>query len=69
MRGGVRVGKQAIEDAKKEKDYEIFMRDLEEDPELRGMINLYKGISCIRHIHSLIDKIRELSKRRNGTME
>lgn len=43
MRGGVRVGKQAIEDAKKEKDYEIFMRDLEEDSELRGMINLYKG--------------------------
>jgi nonsense-mediated mRNA decay protein 3 len=28
-----------------EMDYELFLRDLEEDPELRGMVNLYKGIT------------------------
>lgn len=38
------------EDAKRvdktrvEQDYELFLRDLEEDPELRSMINLYKGL-------------------------
>jgi len=28
---------------KLEEDYEIFLRDLEEDPELRSGINLYKA--------------------------
>jgi nonsense-mediated mRNA decay protein 3 len=29
-------------------DYEMFLQDLEEDPEMRAQINLYKGIlSCI----------------------
>ena len=28
----------------REKDYELFLRDLEEDGELRGMVNLFKGI-------------------------
>ena len=26
-----------------ERDYEMFLRELEEDKELRGMVNLYKG--------------------------
>ena len=30
--------------AKAEEDYELFLRDIEEDPELRAMMNLYKGI-------------------------
>ena len=30
--------------ARAEADYELFLRDLEEDAELRGMINLYKGM-------------------------
>jgi nonsense-mediated mRNA decay protein 3 len=28
---------------KVEEDYELFLRDLEEDPELRGTVNLYKA--------------------------
>ncbi|KAJ3129816.1 hypothetical protein HK098_008050 [Nowakowskiella sp. JEL0407] len=36
-------GKRAIDQAKAELDYELFMRDLEEDAELRGMVNLYKA--------------------------
>lgn len=28
---------------KAEMDYEMFLRDIEEDEELRGMVNLYKG--------------------------
>lgn len=27
---------------KVEQDYELFLRDLEEDPEMRGAVNLYK---------------------------
>jgi len=35
--------KTKAEVAKAEQDYELFLRDIEEDPELRGMINLYKS--------------------------
>ncbi|KAG4092432.1 NMD3 family-domain-containing protein [Neocallimastix lanati (nom. inval.)] len=35
--------KSKAEVAKAEQDYELFLRDIEEDPELRGMINLYKN--------------------------
>jgi nonsense-mediated mRNA decay protein 3 len=38
------VGRMGGRDQKKvEEDYELFLRDLEEDPELRGMVNLYKA--------------------------
>ncbi|KAI9314669.1 NMD3 family-domain-containing protein [Zopfochytrium polystomum] len=37
------IGKSKAEKVKAEMDYELFLRDLEEDPELRGMVNLYKG--------------------------
>ncbi|KAI6117304.1 NMD3 family-domain-containing protein [Pisolithus croceorrhizus] len=37
------VGRMGGRDQKKvEEDYELFLRDLEEDPELRGAVNLYK---------------------------
>ena len=37
------VGRMGGRDTKKvEQDYELFLRDLEEDPEMRGMVNLYK---------------------------
>ncbi len=29
---------------KVEEDYELFLRDLEEDPEMRGAVNLYKDV-------------------------
>ena len=32
-----------VDKSRAEQDYELFLRDLEEDPELRGMVNLYKG--------------------------
>jgi nonsense-mediated mRNA decay protein 3 len=36
------VGRMGGRDQKKvEEDYELFLRDLEEDPELRGTVNLY----------------------------
>jgi nonsense-mediated mRNA decay protein 3 len=38
------IGKGKAEKLQAEIDYEMFLRDIEEDPELRGMINLYKGI-------------------------
>lgn len=38
------IGRMGGRDAKKvEEDYEIFLRDLEEDPELRSAVNLYKA--------------------------
>ncbi|KAI6040847.1 NMD3 family-domain-containing protein [Pisolithus marmoratus] len=37
------VGRMGGRDQKRvEEDYELFLRDLEEDPELRGAVNLYK---------------------------
>ncbi|KIK68748.1 hypothetical protein GYMLUDRAFT_92249 [Collybiopsis luxurians FD-317 M1] len=38
------VGRMGGRDQKKvEEDYELFLRDLEEDPEMRGAVNLYKA--------------------------
>ena len=38
------VGRMGGRDKKKvEEDYELFLRELEEDPELRATVNLYKG--------------------------
>ncbi|RKO84240.1 NMD3 family-domain-containing protein, partial [Blyttiomyces helicus] len=36
-------GKGKLEKTRAEMDYEMFLRDLEEDEEMRGMVNLYKG--------------------------
>jgi hypothetical protein len=41
-------------DQKFEKDYAMFLQDIEEDPELRGQIDLYKVI-----IFYLIDILLE----------
>jgi nonsense-mediated mRNA decay protein 3 len=39
------VGRMGGRDQKKvEEDYELFLRDLEEDPEMRGAVNLYKDV-------------------------
>jgi nonsense-mediated mRNA decay protein 3 len=40
----VEVMKTKADKAKADEDLELFLRDIEEDPELRTMINLYKGI-------------------------
>ena len=38
------VGRMGGRDQKKvEEDYELFLRDLEEDPEMRSTVNLYKA--------------------------
>lgn len=36
-----------LDQQKVEKDYEMFLRELEEDPELRGSINLYKAALAV----------------------
>ncbi|KAF8870512.1 hypothetical protein CPB84DRAFT_1662430, partial [Gymnopilus junonius] len=39
------IGRMGGRDQRKvEQDYELFLRDLEEDPELRQGINLYKAL-------------------------
>ncbi|KAH7887146.1 NMD3 family-domain-containing protein [Phlebopus sp. FC_14] len=44
------VGRMGGRDQKKvEEDYELFLRDLEEDPEMRGMVNLYKAKDVKMH--------------------
>ena len=40
-------------DFKNDKDYELFLRDLEEDPELRANVNLYK-VSTTKFLFFLI---------------
>jgi nonsense-mediated mRNA decay protein 3 len=38
------IGRMGGRDSKKvEEDYELFLRDLEEDPEMRAAVNLYKA--------------------------
>lgn len=39
-------------DFKNDKDYELFLRDLEEDPELRANINLYKDDDIIAQLEA-----------------
>jgi nonsense-mediated mRNA decay protein 3 len=42
------VGRMGGRDQKKvDQDYELFLRDLEEDPEMRGAVNLYKAPSDV----------------------
>ena len=42
-RGGV-IGRMGGRDAKKvEEDYELFLRDIEEDEEIRAAVNMYKA--------------------------
>lgn len=41
------VGRMGGRDQKKiEEDYELFLRELEEDPEMRGTVNLYKHVDA-----------------------
>ncbi|GLB42375.1 putative acts as an adapter for the XPO1 CRM1-mediated export of the 60S ribosomal subunit [Lyophyllum shimeji] len=43
------VGRLGGRDQKKiEEDYELFLREIEEDPELRGAVNLYKASSDVQ---------------------
>ncbi|EEB98810.1 hypothetical protein MPER_01619, partial [Moniliophthora perniciosa FA553] len=43
------VGRIGGRDQKKvEEDYELFLRDLEEDPEMRGAVNLYKAAADVK---------------------
>ncbi|KAJ3274537.1 hypothetical protein HDV01_002665 [Terramyces sp. JEL0728] len=38
-----------------EKDYELFLRDIEEDPELRGMMNIFKNSDAMEHDEADMD--------------
>jgi nonsense-mediated mRNA decay protein 3 len=54
-------------DAKRdEADYEMFLRDLEEDPELRGMVNLYKGTEHKPSANSRPDREAGAARREHG---
>ena len=44
-------------DIKKGKDYEQFLQDIEEDPELRANINLYKNDDIIAQLNEKIGKM------------
>lgn len=48
------------EKLKNEQDYEMFLRDIEEDVELRGMVNLYKGITKSKFLAPAIQAIDEI---------
>ena len=61
-------GRGQAERAKQELDYQRFLDDLEEDPELRGMINLYKGLCGVgfRWIFSGLIRLIEIPLDPNG---
>ena len=44
-------------DFKNEKDYELFLRDLEDDPELRANVNLYKDDDVISKLIAQTNKM------------
>lgn len=56
------------QDKTKDKDYELFLRDLEDDPEMRQNVNLYKDEDVIARLErqvagmSLNDEQSKLSK-------
>ncbi|KAI8899958.1 NMD3 family-domain-containing protein [Globomyces pollinis-pini] len=41
------------EKANAEKDYELFLRDIEEDPELRGMMNIFKDNDAMNQVEEV----------------
>jgi nonsense-mediated mRNA decay protein 3 len=60
------IGKMGGRDQKKvEEDYEIFLRDLEEDVEMRGAVNLYKAEGAGSGLAG--GKNRAIRKTRKGT--
>jgi nonsense-mediated mRNA decay protein 3 len=48
-----------------EMDYELFLRDIEEDEELRGMVNLYKGTSFNVMTHPSLDPRKNAKQQSN----
>jgi len=44
-------------DIKKDKDYEYFLRDLEDDPEMRATVNLYKDDDVIGALEAQIGSL------------
>ena len=44
-------------DVKKTKDYELFLQDLEDDPELRANVNLYKDDDIIGQLEAQISNM------------
>jgi nonsense-mediated mRNA decay protein 3 len=59
----VEAMKTKADKAKADEDLELFLRDIEEDPELRTMINLYKG--NFNFISKCVTKIRRLIRLKN----
>ncbi|KAJ3071868.1 hypothetical protein HDU98_004674 [Podochytrium sp. JEL0797] len=53
------IGKSKTDKLKAEKDYELFLRDIEEDAELRGMMNLYKQPLKNAHAEDAMDDDEE----------
>lgn len=49
----VQRGKNAVQTTD-EMDYELFLRDIEEDEELRGMVNLYKDTRQVPKDHAMM---------------
>ena len=45
-------------DHRKDKDYEYFLQDLEDDPELRGTVNLYKDDDVIAQLEKQIGNMK-----------
>ena len=50
--------KEAKQDHKNDKDYEYFLQDLEDDPELRANVNLYKDDDVIAQLEAQIGNLK-----------
>ena len=44
-------------DIRKEKDYELFLQDIEDDPEFRASVNLYKNDDIIRQLEAKVNSM------------
>jgi nonsense-mediated mRNA decay protein 3 len=44
-------------DIKAGRDYELFLRDLEDDPELRANVNLYKDDDIMAELEAKMQKM------------
>ena len=54
------------QDHKNDKDYEYFLQDLEDDPELRANVNLYKDDDVIKQLEAQIGNLKLDDEPANG---
>jgi nonsense-mediated mRNA decay protein 3 len=67
-------GERGLKDERQKEDYEEFLRDIEEDPEIRAQVNLYKDDEAINEIEKqlqglMLDEKKETKKEKTDVVK